>query len=644
VTAPGDAPGRRPGLAALLALRLARRDVLRGGLAAAAALLGGGCGAPGRRGPSAGPLLTFRGVPPSHEDRVVVPEGYVAEVLYAWGDPVSDGPAFRTDAGNSAEEQARQAGMHHDGMHFFPLPPGPRGSARGLLAVNHEYTDEGLLHAGGMEPWTPEKVAKSQAAHGVSIVEVAEAGGRWQVVRPSAYARRLTARTPIGLTGPAAGHPLLRTAADPSGLEVLGTLSNCAHGHTPWGTYLSCEENFNFYFANPGGDAADPPAGDRAAGVREGQARYGITRRGLGYRWHEHDERFDAGRHPHEPHRFGWVVEVDPFDPGRRPVKHTALGRFKHEGATVALAPDGRVVVYMADDERGEYVYKFVSEQAFDPGDRAGGLRLLERGTLHVARFDAGGRGEWLPLVHGRHGLDAAHGFAGQAEVVVYARRAADLRGATPMDRPEWIAVSERTREVYCSLSHNARRGTARGPAVDAANPRPENVFGHIIRWRERGGDPAATAFAWDVFVLCGDPAQAVESRRGTIRGDAFGAPDGLSFDARGVLWIRTDVPTATLGRGDYARLGHNQVLAADPATGEVRRFLTGPAGCEVTGLVTAPDGRTMFVNIQHPGETARGRSDPARPTAVSAWPDGRGRPRSATVVVRRRDGGPVGS
>jgi hypothetical protein len=624
-----------------------RRDVLGGGLGALSLLFfscseGRPINPPGSDRPppdgapdgATGPLLGFAAIAPSDADTVRVPSGYVASVLYAWGDPISDGPAFKQDASQDAEDQAVQAGMHHDGIHFFPLPAGSSGSERGLLAMNHEYTDDGLLHPGGFEPWTAQKVAKSQAAHGVSIIEIERAGGRYRVVRPSRHARRITARTPIRVAGPAAGDALLRTAADPAGTEVLGTLNNCAMGHTPWGTYLSCEENFNGYFAHP------------ASPVPAALLRYGIANKDAGYRWSEHDERFDAERHPNEPNRFGWVVEIDPYDPTSMPVKRTALGRVKHEGATTTLAPDGRVVVYMGDDERFEYIYKFVSKGRFDPADRAGALRLLDEGTLYVARFDAGGAGTWLPLVHGAGGLDEAAGFASQAQVLVWTRQAADKVGATRMDRPEWIAVHPVTREVYCSLTNNSQRGAMGKAPTDEANPRAENLFGHIIRWRERGDDPAATTFRWDLFVLAGDPKQEKDAHRGNVRGDAFCSPDGLWFDGRGVLWIQTDVSSSVLNTGVYQGVGNNQMLAADPKTGEVRRFLTGPRGCEITGITGTPDGRALFVNIQHPGEPATERNDPATPQAVSTWPDGPagGRPRSATLVIQRADGGLIGT
>ncbi len=631
-TDPCSNPSSNETFGDLLRTRLSRRQVLVGGLATAGFSLLGPI-ARERSARAESPLLGFTGIPVSTGDTLAVPKGYVAHVLYAWGDPVSSGPAFKPDASNSTEDQMLQAGMHHDGIHFFPLPGGS-GSTHGLLAVNHEYTDDGLLHVGGMQPWTADKVRKSQAAHGVSVIEVRFDGNAWAVVRPSAYARRITAATPMAVTGPAAGHAWLRTAADPGGRSVLGTVNNCANGATPWGTYLTCEENFNGYFVN--GTQAVPPL----------QQRYGINARGFGYRWHEHDERFDAARHPNEPNRFGWVVEIDPFDTSRQPVKRTALGRIKHEGAVVTIAPDRRVVVYMGDDERFEYIYKFVSRDAYTHGDRAGNGALLDAGTLYVARFGADGTGEWRELTHGKNGLDAASGFAGQAEVCINTRGAADVVGATRMDRPEWIAVHPMTGEVYCTLTNNTSRGKDSGAPVDAANPRADNLFGHIVRWRERGADPTATRFEWDVFVLCGDPANTTEAKRGTIKGDIFGSPDGLWVDQRGVLWIQTDVSTSALNKGDYVPMGNNQMLAADPATREVRRFLTGPRGAEVTGITATPDRRTLFINIQHPGETASERSDPAAPKAVSAWPEGAagGRPRSATVVIRRADGGLIGT
>lgn len=633
-------------------VQASRRHFLLGGISATA-LAGMGVSLPtlaaqaaasaGRvmRG-KAGPTIGFLPVGVSQKDLVQVPNDYQVQVLYAWGDPISDGPAFKPDASNSAEEQALQAGMHHDGMHFFPfIKDGKPVSDRGLLVLNHEYVDDGLLHPGGMSGWSAAKVAKSQAAHGVSVVEVRKQGNRWEVVRPSKYARRVTAATPIWLSGPVAGSDWVKTAADPKGHLAFGTFNNCAMGVTPWGTYLTCEENFNNYF-----EGSAKPA-SVASGALE--KRYGIKKGGCVYRWNEFDARFDLNQHPNEANRFGWVVEIDPWNPMKPPVKRTALGRIKHEGATVTLAKDGRVVVYMGDDERFEYLYKYVSKDRYDPARPGANADLLDRGTLYVARFGEDGKGRWLPLVHGRPGLTSDNGFADQAEVLVKTRLAADALGATKMDRPEWIAVHPVTGEVYCSLTNNTKRGAADAAATDKANPRADNVYGHIIRWRDEGG-AAGESFGWDIFALAGDPANPDPAKRGNIKGDAFGSPDGLWFDPEGRLWIQTDVSTSVLNQGDYANLGNNQMLCADVETGQIKRFLTGPKGCEITGITRTPDGSTLFINIQHPGENPLERSDPANPTAISAWPANQfgdvtgGRPRSATIAISRKDGKVVGT
>ncbi len=611
-----------------------RRMVLQGGLGAAVsqllAPLAGASALAGCASMGSGPLLGFKSVPLSTADAIVVPEGYSAQVIAPWGDPVGlsgENPAFQDDASNSAAQQAAQMGMHHDGIHYYPI----EGSSSGLLVMNHEYTDDGLLFPDGMQNWSAEKVRKSQAAHGVSVIEVTRKGTQWEVVRPSPWARRITAATPMALSGPAAGHALMRTSADPVGQRVLGTLNNCGSGITPWGTYLTCEENFINYFS--GGDT--PSAHERRWGLRKG---------GAGYRWHEHDARFDATKEPNEPNRFGWVVEIDPHNPSSTPVKRTALGRSVHEGATVAVTKDGRAVIYMGEDARFEYIYKFVSRDRIQPGGARANAELLDHGTLYVAKFNDDGSGLWLPLTHGQGPLTAANGFADQGEVLIKSRQASDLLGATKMDRPEWIDV-DKNGWVYCTLTNNSNRGVGKNPGLDAMNPRANNSMGNIIRWKE-DGDFHATSLKWNHFVLAGDPANARAEARGNIKGDLFACPDGLWTDARGVLWIQTDMSTSAMGKGDLARTGNNMMLAADPATGEIRRFLTGPRGCEVTGATATPDGRTMFINIQHPGESPSERSDPADPGKYSTWPDKKsgGRPRSATVVIRKLDGGVIGT
>jgi len=579
--------------------------------------------------------LGFKPIPVGMGDKLVVPEGYTAMPLAPWGEPVGIAdrmPTFKMDASNTADDQAVQLGMHHDGLEFFPL----QGSSRGLLAINHEYTDDGLLHVGGFNQMNLEKVRKAQNAHGLSVIEIEMKNGRWDMVRPSPYARRVTLSTPFRLAGPAAGHALMRTLADPQGRTVLGTLNNCASSKTPWGTYLSGEENFAFYFG-----AGDKPTQD--------QQRWGAPKSGF-YAWDKHDPRFDLQKNPNELHRFGWVVELDPMDPNSTPVKRTALGRAAHEGAWVGVTKDGRAVVYSGEDARFEYIYKFVSrdkiQQAGNGLTQAQANKdLLDHGVLHVARFDADGTGQWIPMVHGQGPLTAANGFADQGEVLIKSRQASDLLGATKMDRPEWLTIDPHSGWVYCTLTNNSQRGTPGKPGVDAANPRANNAMGQIIRWKD-ANDFDGSTFGWNLLVLAGDPANERPEAKGNIKGDIYACPDGITFDKQGVLWIQTDAHATQMYKGELARIGNNQMLACDTATGETRRFLTGPTNCEVTGVAFTPDSTTMFVSIQHPGETPSDRSDPANPTQYSNWPDyaPNGRPRSSLVAIRKMDGGIIGS
>jgi uncharacterized protein len=649
----------------VIAARFGRRTVLGGGVAAAALtfLAGPGAAAALAAKPAAGrpangskgkpgSLLGFEPVPTSAADTFTVPAGYTTQVLIPWGEPIrSDGPAFRADGSNTAAEVAQQIGMHHDGMHFFPLAPGSGGNRRGLLVVNHEYTDRIIQFsaaelaaqqrtAAGTPTRMPKAhVDKALAAHGVSVVEVAEVDGTWQRV-DSRYNRRVTAETAMAFSGPAASSPRIAKALD--GSPVRGTLNNCSHGYTPWGTYLACEENWNGYFGTSGSFAPDVE-----------QRRYGVTANGFGYLWHLEDQRFDVATETGRDNLslFGWCVEIDPFDPTSTPVKRTALGRFKHEGATFHES-NGHVIVYSGDDQNGDYTYKYVSARPWRQM-LARGRSPLDEGTLFVARFADDGSGEWLPLVHGLPGLTAADGFADQADVLMRTRQAADAVGATPMDRPEWVAVHPRTGEVYLTLTNGSRGEGAANPKA----PIGQNVYGHIVRWKEERGDHRSTRFAWDIFLLGGDPAHpdrtATADAALTIdESSVFGSPDGIWIDDDGRVWIQTDVSNGAQNRAasGYDNIGNNAMLVADPETGDLRRFLVGPRGAEITGVITTPDRRTMFVNVQHPGEVTTAFATAAQvvadPQRVSSWPDGPsgGRPRSATVVIRKADGGVIGT
>ena len=623
-------------------IAMSRRQVLEGGIGAGIlAFLGA-------EALSTGPVsaqvasrsgLGFAAVPASDADTLIVPNGYTAEILIPWGQPIlSTGPAWKKDASNTAAEQEQQIGMHHDGMHYFPLLGDNRSSQRGLLVVNHEYVDPILLYTDGAATMTQEKVNKALAAHGVTVIEIALINNKWQTV-DSPYNRRITGNTPVTFSGPVTeAHPMLQSEL--AGVPK-GTLNNCANGWTPWNTYLTCEENFNGYFGT-----ADTTWAPTAL-----ETRYGITAAGAGYRWHLADQRFDLSKNRKEANRFGWVVEIDPFVPTSTPVKRTALGRFKHEGATFAESR-GYAVVYMGDDENGDYFYKFVSAEPwrdvtkdwFQNGSRtATTVRKspLDAGTLYVAKFDANGTGRWLPLVHGQGVLTVANGWADQADVLLRTRQAADAVGATKMDRPEWCAVNPRTQNVYLSLTNGSG-----WEAPSSPNPRAPNPYGHILEIVPTGGDHTDLTMRWSVYLLAGDPA--FDPLVKLDASNIFGSPDGLWIDDDGRMWIQTDISNGSQNRTNYANIKNNMMLAADPANAEIKRFLTGPRGCEITGITVTPDQQTMFVNIQHPGETttAWGTPTPENPRLVSNWPDfdPAGRPRPATVVIRKAAGGKVGA
>lgn len=565
--------------------------------------------------------IEFQPIALNTADQVIVPAGYGQGLVLKWGDPILPGAReFQADQ-QTAESQRMQFGYNCDYVSFMPLPAGSQVSRHGLMVVNHEYTNPELMFH-DYDPKNPSAghVDVEMAAHGLSVVEVRrQHDGSWSYVR-SARNFRITAETPIAISGPAAGHRLLQTGADPSGRTVRGMLNNCAGGTTPWGTVLTCEENFHQYFAH----LSELPVSDPR---QQTHARYGLTKGATERLWERYHPRFDLTRETNEPFRFGWVVEVDPYDPDFTPVKRTALGRFKHEAATTVLSPDGRVTVYLGDDERFEYVYKFVSKHAFRPGDRRHNLTLLDEGTLYVARFKEDGTGEWLPLVHGHGPLTEAHGFADQGDVLINARGAADLLGATKMDRPEDIEANPITGLVYCVFTNNTSRTDAQ---VEAANPRPKNRHGHIIELMEEGNDPTATRFGWKIFMLCGDPAnpehQVYMAGFPADRISPISSPDNIAFDKRGNLWISTDGMPGALKQND----GLYVINTEGPMRGYLRPFLTVPVGAECSGPEFTPDSRSLFVSVQHPGEG--GTLD--KPT--STWPERTNMPRPAVVAVWR--------
>ncbi|PXY31614.1 PhoX family protein [Prauserella muralis] len=595
---------------------------------------GGHHGRPGRRVPG----TDFEPVAPNTADAVVVPEGYEQRVVIRWGDPVLPGaPAF--DFFNqTAAAQARQFGYNNDFVGLIPQDP---QGWRNLLVVNHEYTSEtDMFPAGTYDENNPteEQVRIAWAAHGLTVVQAQRDPRGGLKVVPSRYSRRITMDTPFELRGPAAGSDYLKTSADPGGRTVLGTQNNCAGGVTPWGTVLSGEENFNQYFAN-GGTVTDPAAAERLS-------RYGIRGGATSRKWERFDKRWDIAQEPNEVNRFGWIVEIDPNDPHSTPVKHTALGRFKHEGANIQIARDGRVVVYMGDDERFDYIYKFVSKGKAKRGTsayaRRHNSRLLDDGTLYVARFtgdspaseidgsgalpsdgEFDGTGRWIPLASGDKSF--VDGFTAE-EVYVFTRLAADKVSPTKMDRPEDVEPNPHNGRVYAALTNNSDRGAAGKGAADEANPRNGNRNGHVLEWEEHRGDHTATTFSWRLLLVCGDPAAADTYFGGFPKDQVspISCPDNVAFDGHGNLWISTD--GNALGSND----GLFSVPVAGPDRGQVKQFLTVPVGAEACGPVVTDD--LVLVAVQHPGEGA-GAADPD-----SHWPDGgTANPRPSIVSVWKK-------
>ncbi len=578
-------------------------------------------------------VLGFEMIKPQNKDfnDVLVPAAYSVQTLLRWGDPITaNAPAFDPE-NQTPEAQAQQFGYNCDFVGFLPLTPGGNESDKGLLVVNHEYTNpENMFSGYNLEDPQPTRnqVDVELAAHGVSIVEIARnANGEWAPNLNSQYNRRYTATSPMTISGPAADHEWLKTSADSSGKNILGTLNNCAAGKTPWGTVVTAEENFHQYFAN----LAKLDANDPRYAVHE---RYGLPEEASERRWENFHERFDISVEPNEPFRFGWAVEIDPYNPAMTPVKRTSLGRFRHEAQTFVITPSGKVVAYTGDDSRFEYVYKFVTDGTFNPTNREANIGLLDKGTLYVARFNDDGTGEWLPLVFGQGPLTEANGFTSQGDVLVKTRLAADAVGATKMDRPEDIETNPVNKKVYIALTNNSKRATDN---TDAANPRPENKFGHVIELTEAGDDHAATTFAWEIFILAGDPNDESTYFAGFDKSmvSPISCPDNVTFDNAGNLWIATD--------GQPGSIGYTDGLFAVPVSGEnrgfVQQFFASVTGSEVCGPEFTPDNTTLFLAIQHPGEGEGGTYD----TPLTSWPEQSGPPRPSVIAIRANNGGPVG-
>ncbi len=721
-----DRPGVGEPYEKIFQRRLARRKFLKGSAGVAAGVAVGGALLPkeadaegsrwwNRRFSRRDDTLRFTPIEGSTEDCVKLPDGYSHDIVIRWGDSLDrHSPSLRTEeiengtllSPGAGERQAKQFGYNCDAVEFFPLIPRTQISRTGMVCCNHEYTQPEMKYPGWplfgeqildpdsneIRPATseetaarirdfviehPEAVKVELAAHGISVVRVRRRRGHWSFRKSSRFNRRITAETPIEISGPAAGHPLLQTDGDPTGTVVKGTLNNCAGGQTPWGTYLSAEENVDQYFGNFAA-FEERASTDEDFNVLDAHARLPLPRSQSNRGWEYVETRFDVDVEPKEALRFGWVVELDPYRPNAPAKKRTAIGRFKHECATTILAKDNRCVVYSGDDARMEYVFKFVSKDSYDPeAPRSKAMDLLDEGTLYAARFNEDGSGEWLPLIFGAGPLTPENGFDSQAEVLIKSRKAADLLGATPMDRPEDVEANPKSKKVYVALTNNTRRQNTdadgsrffQGREVDTfpepANPRGPNRFGHIMEITEAGDDNAAETFTWEIFLLAGDPqttvgnyftdinevTASINAAGNTAPGQEdvyfagfddpsevapIGSPDNIAFDNEGNLWIVTDgsQPRGT-NNGGFA------VPTEGPNRGKLRQFMSGPIDCEVCGAEFTPDNRTLWLNIQHPGGRFASFGNPTLENPSSFWPDswvGSGwkrQPRPSLIAVR---------
>lgn len=601
------------GFDAVVERAISRRGFLGGALAfgSGALAMGAGLMSSTSAARAEGMGFNFKPIDIATDHDIHVPEGYQWKTLVRWGDALFSEArgAYSPETGVPVEMSDKVFGENTDGMETFV------DGDKTILAINSEYVNPKINLPAASEgmPQNADEVMMLKNMQGVTVVEVADNGDGYEVVVDSAYNRRITHETQMIMDGPAAGSDLVKTKADPAGLNPKGTMNNCGSGKTLWGTYLTCEENFNGYFG---------ATGDYE--VTEGLKRYGIGGEGR-YAYEKFDPRYDLTQEPNEPNRHGWVTEINPLDPTSTPVKHTALGRFKHENAEMVQAKDGRVVVYMGDDERGEFMYKYVSNGSYSEGGSTEGL--LSDGTLYVAKFNDDLTGEWLALTPETTGMP-------MEDILVFARIAGSKVGATTMDRPEWIAANPLKVEAYCALTNNKNRGVkpnAGGDETPASgpNPRETNNYGQIVRWKPAGEDHGATEFTWDLYVMAGNPTvydNAYAGSENVNAGNMFNSPDGMAFSSDGYLWIQTDGDDSN--EGEFEGQGNNQMLVGNTETGEIARFLTAPNGAEVTGLTWSPDKKVAFVGIQHPG---------------GSWPDGNGKPRSSVIAVWREDGALIG-
>ncbi|MBL8069046.1 MAG: PhoX family phosphatase [Armatimonadetes bacterium] len=620
--------GRGDEFGDVVSRRIDRRGFLKSGLVASIAAtsvgkaLGQAAGAPG-----AAEGLDFRPIAPSTAKGLALSPGYGYQVVLSWGDRLDTGKPSDV-AKLTGAEQAVSFGYNNDFVAYLPLPFGSDSSDHGLLAVNHEYVNPELMFP--VEDVTA--IDRSQAevsmeAVGFSVSEIKREGGKWKLVPGGNFNKRYSATSPMRISGPAKGDARLKTSAHRDGTTCTGTFSNCSGGTTPWGTVLSGEENFQDLFGHAEYTSEKDKRSAERYGVGSGASQYG---------WEKHVDRFNSAIEPNEPYHFGWVVEIDPFDPDWVPVKRTALGRFRHEAATTHVAKGGQVVMYSGDDSRFEYVYKFVSANRFNAKDRKANRDLMDNGTLYVARFDEDGTGQWLPLVYGTGPLTADNGFHSQADVVVDARIAADLLGATKMDRPEDIEVNPVNERVYIVCTNNTDRGKEGKEGKTKSNPRNSNQHGHIVELIEEGNDHASQNFKWDLFLVCGNPGDESTYYAGFPKEGVspISCPDNICFDRHGNLWIATDGQEKTLKLRD----GFFAVPTEGPERGKLRQFMASVMGSEVCGPAFTPDGTTAFLAIQHPDEGGKFGA------FENSWPEPGKPSRPSIVAIQADNGAPIGS